>query len=41
MGNYNFSEAKSMKLKMAMGYNKHRIVDENVCVSDFMYCQAI
>lgn len=34
MGNYNFSEAKSMKLKMAMGYNKHRIVDENVCVSD-------
>lgn len=34
MGNYNFSTAKSLKLKMAMGYNKHRIVDENTCVSD-------
>lgn len=34
MGNYNFSAAKSMKLKMAMGYNKHRIVEEGVCVSD-------
>lgn len=34
MGNYNFSAAKSLKLKMAMGYNKHRIVEEGVCVSD-------
>ncbi|WP_273133588.1 3-oxoacyl-ACP synthase III family protein [Culturomica massiliensis] len=34
MENYNFSAAKSMKLKMAMGYNKHRIVEEGVCVSD-------
>lgn len=34
MGNYNFSVAKSMKLKMAMGYNKHRIVEDGVCVSD-------
>ena len=34
MGNYNFSTAKSLKLKLAMGYNKHRIVDEGVCVSD-------
>ena len=34
MENYNFSVAKSMKLKMAMGYNKHRIVEEGVCVSD-------
>lgn len=32
--NYNFSVAKSMKLKMAMGYHKHRIVDEGTCVSD-------
>ncbi|MDR2085180.1 MAG: ketoacyl-ACP synthase III [Bacteroidales bacterium] len=32
--NYNFSAAKSMKLKMAMGYNKHRIVDEDTSVSD-------
>ena len=32
--NYNFSVAKSMKLKMAMGYNKHRIVEEGTCVSD-------
>ena len=34
MENYNFSIAKSMKLKLTMGYNKHRIVDEGVCVSD-------
>ncbi|UBD75549.1 ketoacyl-ACP synthase III [Parabacteroides goldsteinii] len=34
MENYNFSIAKSMKLKMAMGYNKHRIVEDGVCVSD-------
>jgi len=34
MENYNFSIAKSLKLKMAMGYNKHRIVDEGVNISD-------
>jgi len=34
MENYNFSIAKSLKLKMAMGYNTHRIFDENVCTSD-------
>ena len=34
MGNYNFSIAKSMKLKMAMGYDKHRIVEGKTCVSD-------
>jgi len=34
MQNYNFSVAKSMKLKMAMGYNKHRVVEDGVCVSE-------
>jgi 3-oxoacyl-[acyl-carrier-protein] synthase III len=34
MHNYNFSEAKSMKLKMAMGFHKRRIVDEGVTASD-------
>jgi len=34
MENYNFSPAKSMKLKLAMGYNKHHIVDEGTNVSD-------
>jgi len=34
MGNYNFSPAKSMKLKLAMGYNRHRIVEEGTNVSD-------
>lgn len=34
MDNYNFSHAKSLKLKMAMGYNTHRIVEKGVCVSD-------
>ena len=38
MDNYNFSPAKSMKLKLAMGYNKHRIVDENTQVSDLAVC---
>ncbi len=34
MDNYNFSHAKSLKLKMAMGYNTRRVVTENVTVSD-------
>lgn len=34
MENYNFSSAKSLKLKLAMGYNKHCIVEKDVCVSD-------
>jgi 3-oxoacyl-[acyl-carrier-protein] synthase-3 len=34
MMNYNFSPAKSMKLKLAMGYNKRRIVEEGTTVSD-------
>ena len=34
MENYNFSIAKSMKLKLAMGYNKHRIVENGVTISD-------
>jgi len=34
MNNYNFSSAKSLKLKLAMGYNKHRVVDEGTNVSD-------
>ena len=32
--NYNFSVAKSMKLKMAMGYNQQRVVDDGTCESD-------
>ena len=32
--NYNFSVAKSLKLKMAMGYNTHRIVENGVTISD-------
>lgn len=32
--NYNFPVAKSLRLKKIMGYNKHRIVDEETCVSD-------
>jgi len=34
MGNYNFSEAKSLKLKTTMGYNTRRVVKDGVCVSD-------
>lgn len=35
MGNYNFSPAKSMKLKLAMGYKEHRIARLGQCSSDF------
>ena len=31
---YNFSPAQSLKLKLVMGYNTTRVVDEGVCVSD-------
>jgi 3-oxoacyl-[acyl-carrier-protein] synthase-3 len=34
MANYSFSPAKSLKLKLAMGYGKHRIVEDGVCASD-------
>lgn len=34
MHNYNFSEAKSMKLKLAMGFNKKRVVEGSTCISD-------
>lgn len=35
MANYNFSKAKSMKLKLAMGYNEHRIAEKGQTSSDF------
>ncbi|MDR3339759.1 MAG: ketoacyl-ACP synthase III [Candidatus Symbiothrix sp.] len=34
MAHYNFPPAKSLKLKLAMGYNKHRIVEAGTNVSD-------
>ncbi len=36
MANFNFSEARSLKLKLVMGYDKHRIVDGAVCSSDLV-----
>lgn len=35
MANYNFSPAKCMKLKLAMGYNEHRVAEKGQCSSDF------
>ena len=35
MANYSFSPAKCMKLKLAMGYNEHRIAEAGQCSSDF------
>ena len=35
MSNYNFSPIKSMKLKLAMGYNEHRIAEPGQTSSDF------
>ncbi len=34
MKNFNFSEARSRKLMEVMGYDKHRLVEPGVCVSD-------
>jgi 3-oxoacyl-[acyl-carrier-protein] synthase-3 len=34
MKNFNFPEARSLKLKEVMGYDKHRVVEPGVCVSD-------
>ena len=34
MRNYNFPEARSLKLKEVMGYDKRRLVRPDVCVSD-------
>lgn len=34
MKNFNFPEARSLKLKEVMGFNKHRLVEPGVCVSD-------
>lgn len=35
MDNYNFSPAKCMKLKLAMGYKEHRLAERGQCSSDF------
>ncbi len=34
MKNFKFPEARSLKLKEVMGFDKHRIVEPGVCVSD-------
>ena len=34
MKNFNFPEARSRKLMEVMGYDKHRLVESGVCVSD-------
>ncbi|KQO33261.1 3-oxoacyl-ACP synthase [Flavobacterium sp. Leaf82] len=34
MENYNFSTAKSLKLKAALGLNKRRVASEGICASD-------
>lgn len=38
MKGFNFSEARSLKLKQVMGYDRHRIVQEGVCASDLAVC---
>ena len=35
MANYNFPPAKSMKLKVAMGYNEHRVAEPGQTSADF------
>ncbi len=34
LDNYNFTRAQSLKLKLTMGYDRHRIVDDDTCISD-------
>src|SRR5689334_15102510 len=36
MKNFNFPEARSLKLKEVMGYDKRRMVEPGVCVSDLV-----
>jgi len=36
MSQFNFSEAKSMRLMKVMGYDRHRIVESGVCASDLV-----
>lgn len=36
MANYQSPPARTKKLKQIMGYEKHRIVEDNVCVSDLL-----
>jgi 3-oxoacyl-[acyl-carrier-protein] synthase-3 len=31
---FDFPEAKSLKLKLVMGFDRHRLADQNTCVSD-------
>jgi 3-oxoacyl-[acyl-carrier-protein] synthase-3 len=38
MRRFGFPEARSMKLKEVMGYDRHRVVDEEVCSSDLVLC---
>jgi len=38
MKNFNFPESRSLKLKEVMGYDKRRLVEQNVCVSDLAVC---
>lgn len=35
MGDYNFPEKKSLRLKKVMGYNTHRVATDGQCSSDF------
>ena len=48
MKEFNFSEARSIKLKAVMGYDKHRVVTHGVCVSDmvidgfeYLFCKGL
>jgi len=34
MAKFNFTTARSLKLKKVMGYDRHRVVNDSVCVSD-------
>ena len=36
MANFNFPPNRSLKLKQVMGYDRHRIVDGAVCISDLV-----
>jgi 3-oxoacyl-[acyl-carrier-protein] synthase III len=34
MNNFNFPESRSLKLKEVMGYDRRRLVEPGVCISD-------
>ena len=40
LGDYNFTESQSLRLKKVMGYDKRRVVTKGTTVSDLCVCST-